>query len=131
MPGGDKAAHVGTGFRQDAGGRQGADARNRVEKMDQGAKGGLPGRHLLVHGGDRGINRPVDLDDRLVQRVILLEVEPEQETVMIGQPPMQRIVKLFGCGLDASIGQGRQPGRIADPGDSTTQRRGSTLKPFC
>jgi hypothetical protein len=113
MPGVREAAHVGADFRQYRCRRQAADARNGVEKTDQGSKAGLTGRHLLVHPRDRGIDLLVDPDDPRRRRVVLVEVQLEQEAVVPGQTAMQRIIQRLRRGLDPAIGQRRQMGWTA------------------
>jgi hypothetical protein len=109
-----KAAHVAADFRQDGDGGQGADAGDRAQKGDQGPKRGLPDRNLLVHLGHRRSDLAIDPLDGRAQGVVLADMELEQEAMMIGQPPMERVVELFRRGLDLPVGQ-RQLARIAHP----------------
>jgi hypothetical protein len=50
----------------------------------------------------------VDLRDGRRQSVILTEVKPQHEAVMIRQPAMQRVVKSFGRGFDPPVSELRQ-----------------------
>jgi len=67
------------GFREDHRCRQGADAGDRTEQDDRGAKGGLTGLDLFIHAGDQAGpaaraedvgDHPVQLDVGLFQRLL-------------------------------------------------------------
>jgi hypothetical protein len=79
------ATDVDANFRQDCGRGQGADAWYGEEQSDQGAKAGLTGRCLLVHGLDRGAHLLVHLGNPGLRRVVLIQVWLEQEATMSGQ----------------------------------------------
>jgi len=112
-----KAAHVLADLRKYGGGRQSVDAGYSAKQTDQGSKAGATRLHLRIHVGDRRFDLPVDLDDRLVQGVVLAQVELEQEPMMIRQPTMQRVVQLLGRGLDPPVGQSSQLRWIPDASD--------------
>ncbi len=57
------------------------------------------------------------MPDRLVEGVNLLEVEGEQETVVAGDPPPQRLAQGLGRGFDPPMGQLGQPGGIGLAGN--------------
>jgi hypothetical protein len=54
------------------------------------AKGGLTVSRLLIQLGNRSVDLAIDLCDRQVERVVLPEMELQQETMMIGEPAVQR-----------------------------------------
>jgi len=95
VTGGVKAAHVRADLREDGERRQGADAGDRCEQTDQIGKSGLVGPGLLIHAIDPSIDFAIDNPDRRVERVPLAEMQLEKEAVMVGQPPMQRIVQFL------------------------------------
>ena len=64
------------------------------------AKGAAASGRLLVYPGDCRVHLTIDLRDGRGQSVVLTEVKPQHEPVMIGQPAVQRIVERFGRGLD-------------------------------
>lgn len=84
-----KAAHVGADFRQDRRCRQNLDSRDRAEEAGQGSKVGLAGLHLLVHPGNRRIDRFIDPGDRRRRRVVLLQIQLQQEAMVVGHPAVQ------------------------------------------
>ena len=92
MAGGREPVHVAPDLGENRRRRYGADPRNRMHKLNQGAKGHVAGSHLRVYAGDPLINCLVDLSNRLIQAIPLAQMQLEQEAVVIRQPPMQRIV---------------------------------------
>ena len=75
MPSGGESAHLDADLRRDDLGAESADAGDRGQEFDGSAKGGQIGVHL-----------PIDLHDRSVERIDLLQMEAEQEAVMPPDP---------------------------------------------
>ena len=78
-----------------------------------------PGSRLLIDPGDclHPPGRSICRDGR-GQGVVLTEVKPQHEPVMIRQPAVQRIVERFGRGLDPPVSQLRQLLGLRTPGSS-------------
>ena len=79
-------------FGEDRERRHLADPGDRLEQTDQVGKSGFVSPRLRVHARHPGVDFVVDDPDRRAESVPLAEMEPEKEAVMVGQPPMQRIV---------------------------------------
>jgi hypothetical protein len=94
VSGSGNAAHLAADFGQDGSSRQGADVGDCAQQSDQSAKGGLTVGRLLVQLGNRGIDLAIDLRDRQVERVVLPEMELQQEAMMIGEPRPSQITVL-------------------------------------
>src|SRR6266436_3825179 len=105
VPGGWKAVHVATDLGHDGGGRQGADSGDGAQKLDQGAKGDLTARPLRMQAADPLIDLAVDLSDRPIQAIPLLQVQVEEKAVVVRQPPVQRVVELLRRRLDLLAGK--------------------------
>jgi hypothetical protein len=73
------------------------------KKVHQETKGSLTGRHLCVRPGNRRIDLFVDLCNCFSQGTVFLQMEPQDEPVMIGQPAMQRVVQLLAARLDPVV----------------------------
>src|SRR3954462_9763145 len=108
MAGGRETAHVGADLGENCGRRHGADPRDRIGVLDQGAKRRFAGTALLVDAADPLFDLQIDLADGRIQPVPLAQVELEQEAVMICKPSMQRIVELRGRRLDLLAGKSGQ-----------------------
>ena len=54
-----------------------------AQKPDQGVKGDLASSRLRVHAGDPLIDFAIDLSDRLIKAIPLLEVQVEEKAVVI------------------------------------------------
>src|ERR1700722_19207632 len=85
-----------------------ADPRNRNQQFDQSGQEGLGGLGLLVEASDPPLHLGVDDADRLLQRIVLVQMEFEQEAVMIGEPAVESVMELLPCGLQPSVAQRRQ-----------------------
>ena len=117
MPGGREAAHVAADLGEDRSCRQATDAGDRGQAEDQFAKGGRFIRGLLVHARDLPGDLPIDLPDRRIERIPLLEMQLQQKAVMLARSPVQGIIERLWRGLDAARGQGGQAMRVALAGD--------------
>ena len=101
-------------LRKDPGRCQAGDAWDGIHKRNQIAKGAVAcGGRFLVKPGDCRIHLSVDLANGSSQGIVLTEVKPQQEPVMLRQPAVQRIVELFGRGFDPPVSQLRQLPGIA------------------
>ena len=96
MAGRRKAAHVAADFREDDHRAQKADAGDRAEKPDQGSKGGLLRAFASssMRATDASTRRSISTI-AASKRVVLLQIQPEQEAVMIGQPAVQGVVQFL------------------------------------
>ena len=56
--------------------------RDRDEQPNQALKGGLTGHHLLIHAGYHGGDLLIDLLDRGIRGVDLVQVEAQHEAMM-------------------------------------------------
>ncbi len=59
-----------------------------------------------------GVDLRVDPGDRLVEGVNLPEVQMQQEAMVRGHAPPQRLAQGLGRGFDPPMGQLRQPGGV-------------------
>src|SRR5438034_3430874 len=117
VPGGWKAAHVAANLGHDGGGRHGADARDCAQKLNQGAKRDLAALTLRTQAADPLIDFAVDLSDRLIQTIPLLQMQIEEKAVVICQPPMQRVIEFLRRRLDPFTGKLGQLTRLANTSD--------------
>src|SRR6266849_5258236 len=117
VPSGWKAVHVAADLGHDGGGRQGADSGDCAQKLDHGTKGDLTVATLRMQAADPLIDFAVDLSDRPIQAIPLLQVQVEEKAVVIRQPPMQRVVELLRRRLDLLAGQLGQLTRLANTFD--------------
>jgi hypothetical protein len=106
VSGGWKTVHVATDFGEDDAGAQLADAGDRGQQRSGGAK-----------GLDIGVDLLVDLMDRRVDGVDLLEMQSQQEAVMAGHAAAQRCLQFVWRGFDPAVGQGRQSAGVGFAGD--------------
>src|SRR5882724_4061185 len=114
VPGGWKAAHIAADLGHDGAGRYGTDPGDRAQKLDQGTKGDLAAGRLRMHASDPLIDFAIDLADRLIQPIPLLQVQVEEKAVVICQPPMQRVVEFLRRRLDLLAGKRGQLTRLAN-----------------
>ena len=63
----------------------------------------MTGLHLLIHPGDEGRNVPIDVLDRRVRKVNVLQVKVQQETMMICHPATKGLAQFLGRSLDPPI----------------------------
>lgn len=82
---------------EDDTGAQLADAGNSGQQRSRGAK-----------GFDTGVDLLIDLLDRRVDRVDLLEMQLQQEAVMAADATAQRCLQFVWRGFDPAMGEGRQ-----------------------
>ena len=94
MSGGREATHFAADLGQDDFGAEDADAWNGGQELDWGAK-----------GLDIGVDLLIDLFDRRVDGVDLLQVQSQQEAVTPGDAAAQRFTQRRGRRLDAAVGQ--------------------------
>ena len=114
MSRGREARDIETDFRQDHVCRQEVDPGNLADFTARGAKESLTGAlALFVDPADGGVDLLVQCSDRFGQGVILCEMQAEPEPVVIGHPPMERVIELFGSRLDSSIRQISERSRTA------------------
>jgi hypothetical protein len=99
-------AHVDAALRQDFPGGQRADTGNGDQPPEGLAKGLVAPGNLLVDAGDGTVQRPD-----------MLHVQLEQEPVMPGHPPAQRLDQRVGGRLDPPVSQFGQLHRIVVAGD--------------
>ena len=99
MPGGREAVHVEADLGDNDPGAELADAGDRGQEPDGGAKG----RRLRV-------DLPVDRGDRPVEGIDLVEMQPQQEAVVACHPSPQGGAKLVGRGLEATVEHGQHRG---------------------
>jgi hypothetical protein len=97
MSGGREAAHVLADLGQDDVGTQLADAGDRGQERNRGAK-----------GLDIGVDLLIDLLDRRIKGVDLLEMQRQQKAVVPGDVAAQRCLQLVRRGFDPPVGQRRQ-----------------------
>src|SRR6266853_136925 len=83
VPGGWKAVHVAADLGHDGGGRQGADSGDCAQKLDHGTKGDLTFATLRMQAADPLIDFAVDLSDRPIQAIPLLQVQVEEKAVVV------------------------------------------------
>ena len=95
MPLGREAAHIVADLGDDERGAEVTDARDRGQEGDRRAK-----------GLDIGVDLPIDLRNRRVDGVDLLEVQSPQEAVVLGHPAAPRLAKFLRRRLDPAM---RQP----------------------
>ena len=98
MADGREAVHVGADLGHDHPGRERADAGDRGQQLDRGAKGGEPFLDL-----------PVDPPDRRVQGVDLVQVQPQQEAVVRRHPAPQRLPEPLRRRREPGAGERRPP----------------------
>jgi hypothetical protein len=91
MSGGREPAHVEANLRQDDPRRQHVDTGDRDEQRNQALKGGLTGHHLLIHPGYHGGDLLIDLLDRGIRGVDLVQVEAQHEAMMIRHAAAKRL----------------------------------------
>ena len=94
MPGGREAAHVAADFGKDDTSAQFVDPGNGGQQVDGGAK-----------GLDVSVDLSIDVADRRVDGVDLLQMEAQQKAVMPGDAAAQRFAELLGRRLDPAMRQ--------------------------
>ena len=100
MSGGREPAHVGANLRQDDPRRQHVDARDRESGAQSGFElKGPTGLHLLIHPGDERGNVPIDVLDRRIRELDVLQVEVQQEAMMVRHPAAERLAQFLGRSL--------------------------------
>ena len=52
-----------------------------------------------------GVDLLIDLHDRRLQGIVLPQVQPKHEAMMIGEPAVQGVVQLLRRRLDPPVGQ--------------------------
>jgi hypothetical protein len=97
MCGGRQPAHVMADLGQDDAGTQLADAGDRGQECNRGAK-----------GLDIGVDLLIDLLDRRIKGVDLLEMQPQQKAVVPGDVAAQRCLQLVRRSFDPPVGQSGQ-----------------------
>jgi hypothetical protein len=97
MPLGREAAHVVADLGDDDPGAEVTDPRDRGQDGDRRAK-----------GLDIGVDLPIDLGNRRVDGIDLLQVQLQQKAVVLGHPAAQRLAQLLRRRLDPAM---RQPGQ--------------------
>jgi len=83
--------------------------------LRSGAKGSQIGFDLLV-----------DLSDRRVHGIDLLQMEAQQEAMMRGHTPAQRFAQFPGRSLEPAMGQSRQCSGVAFAGDQRLDHGAAT-----
>ena len=106
MPGGRKAAHVAADFGQDDASAQFVDAGNGGQEADGGAK-----------GLDIGVDLLIDLIDRRVDGVDLLQMQLQQEAVVPGHATAQGCFQFVWCGFDPPMSHSCQSSGLGFAGD--------------
>ena len=98
VPGRGEPLHVGADLGQDDLGAQFADPRDRAQLLDR-----------VTKAGERGIGLPVDVGDAGIKGVDLLQMQPEQETMLALDAPAQASrsvaaeARTLGCASAASL----------------------------
>jgi hypothetical protein len=87
----------------------------------------LTGLHLLIHPGNERSNVAIDVLDRGIGEVDVLQVKVQQETVMIRHPTMECLAQFLSRSLDPPIRQSRQLDRIGLSPDQSLNHRPPTL----
>ena len=106
MPGGRKAAHVAADFGQDDASAQFVDAGNGGQEADGGAK-----------GLDIGVDLLIDLINRRIDGVDLLQMQLQQEAVVPGHATAQGCLQFVWCGFDPPMSHSRQSSGLGFAGD--------------
>jgi hypothetical protein len=103
--------------------------RDRYQKQNQALKGGpgLTRLHLLIHPGDECGNVAIDVLNRHIGELDMLQVEVQQEAMMVRHPPAERLPQLLGRSLDPPIRQRRQLDRIGLAGNQSLDHRPPAL----
>jgi hypothetical protein len=94
VPGGWKAAHVAADFGEDDASAQFVDTGNGAQQFDGDAK-----------GLDLSVDLLIDVAERVVDGVDLLQMQAQQKTVMPGDAAAQRFAQHLGRRLDPAVGQ--------------------------
>jgi hypothetical protein len=106
MSGGREAAHIMADFGENDARAQRIDAGNGGQELDRGAK-----------GLDQSVDLRIDLVDRRVDGVDLLQMQAQQEAVMPGDAAAQRCLQVGWAGFDPPVGQCRQSIGVGFAGD--------------
>jgi hypothetical protein len=106
MCGGRQPAHVMADLGQDDAGTQLADAGDRGQECNRGAK-----------GLDIGVDLLIDLLDRRIKGVDLLEMQLQQKAVVPGDVAAQRCLQLVRRSFDPPVGQSGQSSGLGFAGD--------------
>ena len=105
---GREAVHVDADLGNDDPGAEIADAGDGAQDLDRAAK-----------GLDMGVDLLIDLADGGVDRIDMLEEQPQHKPMMVSHPATQRRLKLGLRCPDAPVGQDRQCERIGLTGDQS------------
>src|SRR4029077_14297303 len=103
MSSGREAAHVAADLGEYGVRRQAANAGDRRQAPDQLAKGWRSVGHLRVHAVDLPGDLSIDLPDRPIERIPLLQMQLQQKAVVLAQPAMQRIAERFRRGFEVAL----------------------------
>jgi hypothetical protein len=104
MSGARETAHITADLRQDRGGRHRADARDRAQKIDQGAKGSLAivFSYAWMRSADRARHRSCR-SSRPGHPIA--SGADRAEAMVIRPPPVQRVIELLGRRLEPFAGK--------------------------